>query len=187
MPKAIHLRRITVFSVLILLIIGGVQFWQNGISENEVPNKESERDYIDWYSHNPKSIAYDELGVPHQFIRAKTASHWAVDDRVELTKPRFTQINSSNERWQGASLSGVILGQNELNLRGEVNLYKPISQLNIRTNSMRFDLTTEDFSSQELVTIETPTERTTAIGLDGNATDGRLNLHSQVRSHFAHQ
>ncbi|RYU69134.1 LPS export ABC transporter periplasmic protein LptC [Aliivibrio finisterrensis] len=128
---------------------------------------------------------YDESGVRNYQIDAKALERFAKTGETNFTTPHlFVFKDGALKEWEIISDIGVLNKKHELNLSGNVivkNLLPGAAFDTMTTDSITIELSTKDFSTEDVVNLVGPTFETTGVGMKGNFTSQQTTLLKNVQ------
>lgn len=134
---------------------------------------------------NVSNNNYNESGVRNYQINAKALARFAKTGETNFTTPHlFVFKDGELKEWEIISDTGVLNKQHELYLSGNVivkNLLPEAAFDTMTTDSITIQLSTKDFTTEDVVNLVGPTFETTGVGMKGNFTTQQTTLLENVQ------
>ena len=128
---------------------------------------------------------YDENGVRNYQINAKELARYAQSGETNFTTPHlFVFKDGEQKEWEIISDVGVLNKKHELYLTGNVtvrNLLPEAAFETMTTDSIKIELTTKDFTTEDVVSLVGTTFQTTGVGMKGNFANQQTTLLENVQ------
>ncbi|MCE7567768.1 LPS export ABC transporter periplasmic protein LptC [Aliivibrio fischeri] len=128
---------------------------------------------------------YDVSGIRNYQINAKALARFGKTGETNFTTPHlFVFKDGELKEWEIISDLGVLNKKHELYLSGNVivkNLLPNAAFETMTTDSMKIELTTKDFMTEDVVNLIGPTFETTGVGMKGNFTSQEATLLENVQ------
>lgn len=179
----ISLRRFTLQAGVagFLLMLGYLTlFWES--SQPAQLLRSLAADPVDFYLVEPRGVRFDSSGQPQQTLVAERLTHYQGSDQSLLQTPRFSAVSSSGETWHGSAREGRLVGDEQVQLRGDVVLVDDADGTRLRSEALDWFPNAERVESDVAVHFSQTGQTTTGIGLRARLDSRRIELLHQVEA-----
>jgi LPS export ABC transporter protein LptC len=177
----ISLRRFTLQAGVagFLLMLGYLTlFWESSQPAQLLRNLTA--DPVDFYLVEPRGVRFDSRGQPLQTLAAERLTHYQGSDQSLLQMPRFTAAGSRGETWSGTAREGRLIGDQQVQLRGDVVLVDDKDGTRLLSEALDWFPDGERVESDAAVKFTQAGQTTTGIGLRARLDSRRIELLHQV-------
>ena len=176
-----------VLSAALLVAAGASGWFLYGLEVDDDPPELASPDAPEAYMENFATVEMDGAGRPRRRIEASYMAYHA-DRTVRLTDPRYVLFREEGEPWHVQSERGRVSPDGSvLWLLGKVDVWRNDASgtrdLDIRTEHLMVQTTSEYAETAEPVTIRTPGSVSSGIGMRAWLDETRFELLSRVRTH----
>jgi lipopolysaccharide export system protein LptC len=105
---------------------------------------------------------------------------------TQLQQPQMTFYSDQGSTHLSADLA-LLFDTQQVELKDNVHVFESAGQHLLTTDNLRIDMSLKQIFTEQPLTITNPNSYTTATGLQGNLSDRRWQLLSEVRSEFIPQ
>jgi lipopolysaccharide export system protein LptC len=135
--------------------------------------------------HNTMSSRFGEDGQLKYEVRSIQAQRLPALDIIRLKKPRMTSYDDAKGHWYLSAEWGESRPKGEvLRLIEDVTITNPKTQLAIRTSELTITPDKKYAQTSKPVTIKDPGSTTTTVGLKAFLAEERIELLSNVKTHY---
>lgn len=135
---------------------------------------------IDFTASQPRSVSFDESGAPARRFSAERLVHFRNGDRSELDRPIFQATTERGTIWHGEADEGTLYGEDEVELRGNVEIEDAAATTRLRTEALRWHNPSQEVTTNVAVVLEKDTHIVRAIGMRADLNRDRVELLQQV-------
>lgn len=162
-----------------LLMVGYLTlFWES--SQPAVLLRALGANPVDFYAVQPQGVRFSISGEPQQTFAAERLTHYQLSDHSELNAPSFSAVNSKGETWRGTARTGKLVGDREVQLRGDVLIVDTSGRTQLRSEALDWYPQRQRVESNVRVTLTQPDQTTTGTGLRARLDSRRIELLHQV-------
>ncbi|MDR0781770.1 MAG: LPS export ABC transporter periplasmic protein LptC [Pseudomonadales bacterium] len=180
-----------------VLLIAALVLWLPGVSErggaaNDDAASPLDADF-DYFASTMHRASFNAQGQTLHTLEAMRVVHYPADDHTELEHPALVWYPTDAAPWTLSANAGTLHGANtegedRLELRDNVVLRYPLSDgATFTVHTARLDAVpaTQDFSTEQPVTLDSPDMHMDSIGMRGNLRDHHVELLHEVRGRHA--
>lgn len=180
--------RITaIIAIMLLATLAGVTYWFSQVGRYANLASPVSREGPDFVVNGVTLTQFDPMGRPTNRLFAEQMTHFALDDRAELQKPRYVSLRPDQPRLEARAQQAVVEGSGErVVMTGDVVITRargPGGDAPMRLTTERLvalpDL--EQYSTDLPVEIDRGDSVIRAVGMDYDNIKRVVKMHSKVR------
>jgi len=138
---------------------------------------------IDLYADNAYGVKFDTEGRRAQTFRSPHVVR-TQDGRTVLTTPILEMQAKNGDRWNGVAREGVLIGDNEVLLKGDVVITNPEQAIKLYTEQLRYFTDRQEVTSDVAVRITKDDDTTKSIGARADLNRNRIELLHRVEGTY---
>lgn len=177
--------------ILVLVIAAASAFWWLDTLRQppERPAPAEARHEPDYYMNDFRLRAYDGEGTPRYVLDGERLAHFADDGSAEVTQPRLRYATAEPEApWHVRGRRGILRpGGDVVDLEQDVVLHREPPErppVTLRTTRMTVFTEAGRAETERPVTIVSPGQRVTAVGMTAYFGPGQIELHQDARGRY---
>ena len=183
--------RITAFvAILLLASVAGVSYWYSQTTRLSKIAAAVSREGPDFVVNGVTLTQFDATGRATNRLHANQLSHFAADDRAELTQPRLLSLRPNQPQLEARSKTALVeSGGERVLLAGDVVVTRAPGADNLpmqlRTQSLIAVPDLDRYSTDAEVEIERGDSMVRSVGMEYDNTQRTVKFHSKVRGTIA--
>lgn len=183
--------RITaIIAVLLLATLAGVSYWYSQVSRVDGLAQPVSREGPDFVVRGVTLTQFDASGQATNKLFAEELSHFASDDRAELTRPRLVSLQPGQPQLESRAQRALVEGSGErILLTGDVVITRAAEEgsppMRLATQKLQVLPDLERYSTDAPVEIEHGESGVRSVGMDYDNIARVVKFRSQVRGTMA--
>lgn len=183
--------RITAFiAILLLASLAGVSYWYSQTTRLKKLSTSVSREGPDFIVNGVTLTQFDQTGRATNRLHANQLTHFAADDRAELTQPRLVSLRPGQPQVEARSKSALVeAGGERVVLSGDVEITRAPgndnSPMRLRTQSLVALPDLDRYTTDAAVEVERGDSVVRSVGMDYDNVDRIVKFHSKVRGTIA--
>lgn len=177
--------------ILALVIAAASAFWWLDTLRQppERPAPSEAAHEPDYYMNDFRLRAYEGEGAPSYVLGGERLAHFADDGSAEVTQPRLRYATAEVEApWRARGQRGILRpGGDVVDLEHNVVLHREPARrppVTLRTTRMTVFTAAGRAETDQPVTVVSPGQRVTGVGMTAYFGPGRIELHQDVRGRY---
>jgi LPS export ABC transporter protein LptC len=138
--------------------------------------------HIDLYAEQIHGVKYNAQGLPVQTLSAEKMDHYATRGESVMQAPVLLALGKDGELWNTTAKSGVLVGENEIQLHDDVVITDKKNTMRFETEALTYFPDRQEARSEVAVTLKRLSDTTTAVGMRAYLARDRIELLNRVNS-----
>jgi len=139
---------------------------------------------VDFYAEQTYGIKFDENGKHTQTFRSPRVTRYTMSGETVMTTPELQLLTRDGDRWNGVAHEGTLVGDNEVELRGNVVITNPDQAIQLKTEQLRYLTDRQEVTSDVAVIVHKGSDTTQAIGARADLNRNRIELLHRVEGNY---
>lgn len=139
-----------------------------------------DRNRIDLYADQAHGVKFDASGRPVQTFSSPRVTHYALRGETVLEAPVLQLLTSDGKVWDGVARTGVLVGDDQVQLRGDVVIHDAGNTTQLQTQALDYFPKRGEVTSDVAVLLSRDHDTTRAVGMRADLNTNRIELLHQV-------